>query len=108
MEIVEIDLAEHSIPPNIAETVEQVCADAGLTATLVGTLKSYPGSTHWHFKKGRERGVLEITVHPGEHRLWLSARPGRDAPWIAEAFRDIGEKLRTQLVAARRRKGRRE
>ena len=42
-------------------TIEHVCLAESLTLTQRGTLASYPGCTHWHFKQGKARGVLELT-----------------------------------------------
>ena len=64
--------------------VQQACSAAGLTLTLDGTLKSYPGSRHWHYRRGRERGTLEITFWPAQRRLWLKIAAGRTSAWITE------------------------
>src|SRR4051794_41704257 len=51
--------------------VESACASAGLTITMRGTLAAYPGCVHWHLKRGRERGTLEITWWPKTAELWF-------------------------------------
>ena len=70
--------------PSIAG-VEAAIARGGLRVTLVGTLAQYPGCTHWHLKRGRERGVLELTVWPQQRRVWLSVQDGRNGDWIDAA-----------------------
>jgi hypothetical protein len=62
---------------------------------MKGTLASFPGCTHWHLKRNRERGVLEITLWPAQSRLWLSVQDGRKGAWIDAAV----DKLLADLTA---------
>jgi hypothetical protein len=62
--------------------VERACEALGLHIGLKGSLAGFPGCTHWHYRRGRERGTLEITLWPQNRRLWISVHSGRDAPWI--------------------------
>ena len=54
----------------------------GLHVAMKGTLASYPGCVHWHYKKQREKGTLELTLLPGGRRIWASVHSGRKASWI--------------------------
>jgi hypothetical protein len=74
---------------DVKRRIEEVAVELGLAATMVTTLAGYPGCTHWHFKRGKQRGVLEATYWPGENRAWLSYRSGRDADWIPAAIREF-------------------
>ena len=67
-----------------AMDVEACCSAVGLTQTMRGTLGKYPGCTHWHYKKGAAKGVLEITLWPHQHRLWLGVHKNRRAEWMDE------------------------
>src|SRR5689334_1210295 len=69
---------------SLERAVESACAELDLTATLKGTLAAYAGSTHWHWKRGRERGVLEITLWPAGRRLWISVQSGRTGYWTSQ------------------------
>ena len=60
--------------------IEACCAAEGLRVSLRTSLKKFPGSRHWHFKFGDNRGTLEITLW--QRRIWCSVRAGRTAPWI--------------------------
>jgi hypothetical protein len=71
---------------SLPAAVQEVCAAAGLTVTLDGTLKQYPGSRHWHFQRGTEAGTLEITWWPAKRRLWLKIAAGRERAWITEVL----------------------
>lgn len=73
----------------VPTVVEDVCAGANLHATMKATLKKFPRSTHWHFKKEKEKGILEVTWWPrdmGEQtsRLWISVHGNRTADWIVQ------------------------
>ena len=70
----------------VTERVERAIESAGLTVTLRGTLKSHPGCVHWHVKREREPGTLELTHFPRDGRSDLQSREkNRAAPWIPEA-----------------------
>jgi hypothetical protein len=70
----------------VAEQIEQILATSGLVITLRGTLAMYPGCTHWHLKKHREKGTLELTWWPARSRLWFKIASGRQADWMSEAM----------------------
>jgi hypothetical protein len=65
-----------------ARRIERAIAAAGLRIAMKGTLRTYPGSTHWHLKCGRETGTLELTMWPAGSRVWCSVQAGRRAAWI--------------------------
>ena len=68
-----------------ADQVEQIAAELGLIVTMRSTLRKCPGSQHWHLKKEKLPGVLEVTIWPAEARAWLSNQSGRQGDWIADA-----------------------
>ncbi len=70
----------------VKRSIEKACTDGGLTLTLKDTLKQYPGCTHWHFKRGQERGTLEITLWPLGRRAWFKVSPSRTGEWIEPAL----------------------
>jgi hypothetical protein len=74
--------------------IEAAAKELSLVATLKGTLAKYPGSIHWHFKNGRERGALEVTLQPAERRVWVSIQDGRRGEWVERAAREMVELLR--------------
>jgi hypothetical protein len=59
------------------KVIEQCSREEGLEITLTGSLSTFPGSTHWHLKKERERGVVEVMVWPMKKRIWFSVQKGR-------------------------------
>lgn len=73
--------------------IEQVCANAGLQQTMKGSLKSIPVNTHWHFKKGKEKGILEITLYHHSGEVVLLVHDNRKGDWIPE----VVQFLKTQL-----------
>ncbi len=82
----EFDLSINAEIPagDVPVTVEQTASWAGLVAER-GSLKMYPDSTHWHFRRPGSPGTLEATWFPGTERLWLSYHENRYAPWIDDA-----------------------
>ena len=83
---VKVHIPARASPASIPHIVEQACATEGLTLTLKGTLAKYPHCVHWHFKKDKERGALEITWWEWERRLWFKVAAGRTGAWIEEAL----------------------
>jgi hypothetical protein len=93
---------EFQIPPSVPladvdATVESACTAEGLQIGMKGKLASFPGSTHWHFKRPRERGVLEITFFPREGRIWAQIRDGRRADWIDPCLAKIKSVVEKKL-----------
>ena len=81
----------------VPEVVERMCALDGLTLTLKGALVKYPGSVHWHFKKGKQPGTLELTWWPPQKRLWFKVAQGRRATWIDETLAGLQVKIEQAL-----------
>lgn len=67
--------------------IEALAQAAGLSITMQTTSAKFPGSIHWHLKKGRERGTLEITLWPSQNKLWFSMQDGRSADWVMNTAR---------------------
>jgi hypothetical protein len=90
------------VPPSAQLThadliVESACVLEGLQVGMKGTLASFPGSTHWHFKSSRERGTLEITLFPRDRRIWASIQDGRRAAWIEPCLINIRHVVEEKL-----------
>ncbi|MDQ3457702.1 MAG: hypothetical protein M3498_00130 [Deinococcota bacterium] len=75
---------------DLGVAIEEAARALGLVTTQVTTLAKYPGSVHWHFKRGRERGTLEATYWPEQNRAWLSYRSGREANWMTPTVQQFG------------------
>ena len=92
---IEVHLPAGGAGMAVPVAVEQAAAREGLIAALRGTLGTYPGCVHWHFKRAGEKGTLEVTWWPKTQRLWFKVADGREGPWLRGAM----ERLRTQLEA---------
>jgi hypothetical protein len=79
-----IHVPERITPAKIGLIIDKAVIGFSLNVTMRGKLKSYPGSTHWHIKRGRERGTLEVTWWPKRRKLWIKIQAGRTAPWVDE------------------------
>jgi hypothetical protein len=77
--------------------IEHTCIAHGLTCILKGTLASYPGSAHWHFKKGRLKGILEITWWELERRLWFKVAQNRRGEWMEDSIPQLKQHIEKSL-----------
>jgi hypothetical protein len=82
MREVEIDIPNIEDTGGVVRRVESILTSHDLTMHSRGTVKSYPGCTHWHWKRGAEAGTLEVTLWPAQRRLWFKVQSARAAPWI--------------------------
>jgi hypothetical protein len=103
----EIDIHVSDVEPTDATIarVDAAVAAHGLIVTMKGHLKTYPGSTHWHCKLGREPGTLEITLWPAKRRLWFKIHPGRRGEWMTHVLPSLQRALETVAAAASSNKG---
>jgi hypothetical protein len=101
-EEIDILVPQNVRPDKIIAVVDGAILDLDLIAAMRGSLKSFPGSIHWHVKRGRAQGTLEITWWPEERRLWIKIQAGRKAPWIDEIAprfkREIESRLRVSVA----------
>ena len=94
---VELQIPADANGDSVVKVVEQVCASNNLICVLNGTLASYPGCIHWHYRQGKQKGTLEITWWKDENRLWFKVAKGRTGDWIAEALPKLKEQIEVSL-----------
>jgi hypothetical protein len=82
MREVEINIPKIDDTDEVIRRVESVLTSHELTMRSRGTVKSYPGCIHWHWKNGKQSGTLEVTLWPAKRRLWFKVQAGRRAAWI--------------------------
>ena len=82
MKEIEISLPQGADFARVSRIIEETIVANGLQITLKAALGKYPGSTHWHIKNGKHKGILEITLWPKHSRSWFSIQAGRKARWI--------------------------
>jgi hypothetical protein len=97
--MIEVEL---QIPANVSseiviEVVEETCISNHLTCALKGTLVNYPGCVHWHYRKDKQKGTLEITWWEVENRLWFKVAKGRTGDWIDEALPNLKKEIESSL-----------
>jgi 3-methyladenine DNA glycosylase AlkD len=93
----EIPLAAQADDRQVQRAIEAAVSDAGLTVTLRGSLRSFPGCVHWHLKRGRESGTLEVTLWPRERRAWFAVQDGRRGEWIEETMSNLSEAIQRRI-----------
>ena len=80
--------------------IEKACRGCGLRVSTRATLSSYPGSIHWHLKRGIQPGTLELTLWEAKRRVWARVQDGRHAEWIDEALPQVKDAVETALRIA--------
>jgi hypothetical protein len=93
METIEIAIPTSPDPAALIARIERAAAAEGLDAGDRMTLRTFPGSIHWHLRHPGAQGVLELTYWPDRGRLWFAVHANRRADWIAPAI----ERLRARL-----------
>jgi hypothetical protein len=95
-----IALPKRLKPARVTALLDALLVEAGLHVTLRDTLRQYPGCVHWHLKRGRERGTLELTYWPAAGRVWLSVHRNRVAPWITPTIAALQQQLQERFAEA--------
>ena len=85
-----------------APRIDRSIAHSGLSIVMRGSLKKFPGSVHWHVKRGKEGGTLKITYWPERNRAWFTVQNGRKGQWIDPAIEDLMKRLKKQDPRQRR------
>jgi len=81
-----------------ARWIEADCAAEDLRVGSRGTLATYPGSIHWHLKRGQEMGTLEVTLLNRERRIHLSVHKNRTAPWTEATLERLASSLTARIM----------
>ena len=98
MKHVEVQTGAARESQTVQQVIESILLRHGLRLTLKGTLGKYPGCVHWHFKKHRHSGTIELTMWPQERRVWISVQAGRRADWIKRELPEIIDMLQRALA----------
>lgn len=75
----------------VCSEIERITADFGLVVTERTTLSTKKGSYHWHLKKEKEKGVLEVTYWPKKGRFWIDIHDNRRAEWNMAVIEPLAE-----------------
>ena len=94
---VELQIPANASSEHVIEVVENVCISHNLICARKGTLAGYPGSTHWHFKMGKQKGTLEITWWETKNRLWFKVAKGRTGDWMEQSTPVLKKKIENSL-----------
>lgn len=88
-----IEITVTPVRPITAEQLQDMCVALGLIQTMKGRLKTIAANTHWHYKKGSEKGVLEITLHHSTAVIVLSVHENRQADWILPVMKELEKRI---------------
>jgi hypothetical protein len=94
MREIAIPITSQAACAEIERCIDRAIANIGLTITLRASLRKFPGCIHWHLKRGRESGTLEVTFWPQERRAWFTIQNGRKAGWIEEEIKLLDSAIR--------------
>lgn len=83
---IDVRLPDGAVLAALPDQIEEQCQAEGMISAMRGTLATYPGCIHWHFKRSGQPGTLEVTWWPKASRLWFKVADGRDGPWIKPAI----------------------
>ena len=110
MDEFDVNMAMTANEDAVAAAVETAGLREALHLTMKTTLKKYPGCIHWHFKRGKEPGILEVTLWPADEengaagrsdRLWLSVHNNRKANWMGDLIPRLKLRIETELAERR-------
>jgi hypothetical protein len=74
--------------------VELAASALDLTISSDGSLRSFPGSRHWHLKKPPSPGTLEITLWPQEGMFWVTYHSNRVGNgWVVNSAEQMADEL---------------
>ena len=100
MKTYEVRIRSSSDLSRAEDVVEECCRKAGLEITVKRTLRSYPHSIHWHFKKIAElRGTLEFTLWKEEHKACFSVHDNRKAVWVDALIDSLRRSIESEITA---------
>ena len=96
---------EFAVPRNAdltqaAKLIEKICAQHELILAMKGSLTAYHGCVHWHYKRQKQKGTLELTLFARDRRVWAKVQEGRKAPWIDEELLALQWAIERALQAA--------
>ncbi len=101
MQNVEVDVPQGCNLKEANRIIELLCKNEGLSMKMRGTLRSFPGSTHWHFNRRSEKGTLEVTLWPKESKIWFSIHDNRKGTWTDEVVDRLAKAARKAFESKR-------
>jgi hypothetical protein len=89
MKTFDLPIPDGCTEKELIESFEKIVMECGLTVASRGTLKTLPGSVHWHFKHQNDSGTLEATLQFNKGRFFLTYHDNRFADWIPDTVQQI-------------------
>jgi hypothetical protein len=81
----------------ILNEIEGIIKEFNLTITQKTTLSTMKGTIHYHLKKGKLPGVLELTYWPQKKRLWIEIHDNRKSEWNENIISSFAERIADRL-----------
>jgi hypothetical protein len=80
--------------------IKKICAQHELILAMKGSLAAYPGCIHWHYKRKKQKGTLELTLFARDRRVWAKVQDGGKALGIEEELPALQWAIERALQAA--------
>ena len=101
-------MLEIEVPPphnHVRDAVYSLAQMRGLVVTMDIGLRSYQGGSHWHLRKPKASGTLEVTYWPARDRLWVTYHANRVGDgWVEEGAPQFAIELRDRMKDLQRMK----
>lgn len=81
---------------NVPSRFREAVVACELELATNSTLKTLPGSHHWHVRRAGETGTLEATWLPAEGRFWFAVHENRNGAWIEPAVEQLRQRLQEE------------
>jgi uncharacterized membrane protein len=77
----------------ILNEIEGIITEFNLTITQKTTLSTMKGTVHYHLKRGKLPGILELTYWPQKKRLWIEIHDNRKSEWNQSIICSFAERI---------------
>jgi hypothetical protein len=81
----------------VEATIRGFAAEQDLTVGPIRTLKTIPGGAHWHIRKGRGSGTLEVTLDATASELRVAVHENRRGSWAGATLESFAASLKATL-----------
>ena len=89
-----VEIEVKPVPQSAAAAISTAAAAMGLEIAVETSLKSLPGSLHWHLRRKGRTGTVEVTWLPSEQRMWVAYHANRLGDgWVKVTAPELATRL---------------
>jgi hypothetical protein len=97
LRLIEVAVSGEAGLSNAERIIEKCCSSEGLQVSVKTSLRMRGDNVHWHFKKGEEKGTLEVTLLREERRVLISVHDNRRGAWIGASIKRLKPAIERRL-----------